>query len=199
MQIHSDHPPEQFEEMTGTGIWMHSSFCVCVFLLILAGVMKSISSLAAGHHSGINRGECSREKYFFPCWSCVTLAVGHGGCCLSTTRVFFCPCSGVRVLQTQQIAKSSCALWKVSCSPLLVLHPLTPKHIWRMLQMNSFSLGVVLIKMLPWLDWQLHQRFSFCCSTLSHSRLCCSTEYHHRSGSWQEATGQNYHIKVISK
>lgn len=91
MQIHSDHPPEQFEEMTGTGIWMHSSFCVCVFLLILADGMKSISSLAAGHHSGINRGECGREKYFFPCWSCVTLAVGQGGCCLSTTRVFFLP------------------------------------------------------------------------------------------------------------
>lgn len=119
--------------------------CVCVFLLILADVMKSISSLAAGHHSGINRGECGWEKYFFPCWSCVTLAVGHGGCCLSTTRVFF-----VLPLQWCVCAADSADCWVISCpvksllcSPLSVLHPLTPKHIWRMLQMNSFSLGVV--------------------------------------------------------
>lgn len=197
MQIHSDHPPEQFEEMTGTGIWMHSGFCVCVFLLILADVMKSISSPAAGHHSGTNRGECGWEKYFSPSRSCVTLAVGHGGWCVSTTRVFFfCPCSDVCAADSADCWDFLCPVKSRLCSPLSMLHPLPPKHVWRMLQMNSFSLGVVWSKCYSGSTGSYIRGFLFCCSALSHSRLCCCTEYHHKAGSRHEATGQNCCIIV---
>lgn len=64
------------------------SRCVCVFLLILADVVRNFSSLAAGHRSGTNRGDLRWRKILLPpCCSRATFAVGHADCCFSTTSL----------------------------------------------------------------------------------------------------------------
>lgn len=117
MQIHSHQPPEEFEEMTATGVRMHSSFSfffvrVCVFLLILADVMRNISSLAAGHRSGTNRGDCGGEKYFFPLLQLCDISCGPSRLLpLNNKPPPFTPRHPSAVMcvpQTQQIAQPSC-------------------------------------------------------------------------------------------
>lgn len=143
-----------------TSIWAHSSVCVSmyVFLLILTDVMKTISSLALGQSFDRNRREYSSEKSSFPCSSCVTLAVGNGGCASTTKGVVLSPlwsvCCRLSRLFCHLMAREKFIMFTVLNTPAAHTGPLMMDRRDKFSPCAEALTGYVLV--LKWLGWQLY-------------------------------------------